>query len=139
MLLTFLLFGAIMVPALGAPSLLLILYVALALALVRMVPVALSLLGARLRPGSILYLGWFGPRGVASILYLLLAVERFMEGMGEGILFDAAVLTVLLSVFLHGFTARPGSRAYARYLEAAETETMEEMIAVEAMPSRRVG
>ncbi len=138
-LLTFLLFGAIMVPALGAPSLLLILYVALALTLVRMVPVALSFLRARLRPGSILYLGWFGPRGVASILYLLLVVERFMEGMGEGILFDAAVLTVLLSVFLHGFTARPGSRAYARYLEAAETETMEEMIAVEAMPSRRVG
>jgi NhaP-type Na+/H+ or K+/H+ antiporter len=136
-LLTFLLFGALMVPQLGALGWGVVLYALLSLTLVRMLPVALSLIGKRLRPVTSLYLGWFGPRGIASILYLLLVVE---ERMVAGPLFDAAVLTVLISVALHGLSARPLSGAYARALEGADDgDAMMEMVEVEANPSRRAG
>ena len=135
-LLTFLLFGGLVVPQLGVPGWPLLLYALLSLTLVRLVPVAVSLLGAGLRPGSLAYLGWFGPRGIASILYLLLVVERSMEA---GPLFDAAVVTVLASVLLHGLSARAASGAYARYLERGADDEMMEMLEVEASPSRGVG
>jgi len=74
-LLTFMLFGAIMVPqAIGEISWLFILYALISLTAVRMIPAAISLIGKGLSLPSILYLGWFGPRGVASILYVLLVV-----------------------------------------------------------------
>lgn len=136
-LLTFLLFGGLMVPELGPVTPELLLYALLGLTLVRMAPVALALLGAGLRPGSVAYLGWFGPRGIASILYLLLVVERTMEA---GPLFDAAVLTVLISVALHGLSARAATGVYARYLARQdEAGHMMEMLEVESSPSRGVG
>ncbi|GAA4743800.1 hypothetical protein GCM10023350_30660 [Nocardioides endophyticus] len=66
-------------------------------------------------------MGWFGPRGLASIVFALLAVEE----LGEGALVEQAVatvaLTVMLSVVLHGLTAGPLGRRYVR-LSQAETE-----------------
>jgi len=137
-LLTFMLFGAIMVPvAIGDLNWLFILYALISLTIVRMIPVAISLIGKRLSTPSILYLAWFGPRGVASILYVLLVVDKY-ELSGETIIFNVTAITVLLSVFLHGVTAVPGANAYASSLEAVPDEEKDaEMKQVRHLPTRR--
>lgn len=111
-LFVFLLTGAILVP-LSWPhwDWTALAYAALSLTLIRMIPVALSLLGAGLDKGTILFLGWFGPRGIASILYLLMAVLQIgTEGHRQ--IFSVITLTVLLSIFLHGMSAVPFSRMF---------------------------
>jgi sodium/hydrogen antiporter len=89
-------------------------YAILSLTVVRMLPVAISLIGAKLDWLSIGLIGWFGPRGIASVLYLLMAVNDLGLAGYERIL-SVIVLTVLLSVFLHGITAVPLSRLYAKH------------------------
>ena len=116
-LLVFGLFGAVLVPeALEYWDPRLIPYALLSLTAVRMVPVALCLLGAGFRPPTIAFFGWFGPRGLASILFVSLVVE---EGPVEHhtLLFSVTVFTVLLSTFLHGATAYPLSLRYAQYAD----------------------
>ena len=88
------------------------LYAILSLTVIRMLPVALSLRGTRLTKFSIAFIGWFGPRGIASVLYLIIVVEELgLKGYER--MLSVIVLTVLLSVFLHGVTAVPLSRLYA--------------------------
>jgi NhaP-type Na+/H+ or K+/H+ antiporter len=137
-LLTFMLFGAIMVPnAIGGMNWLFILYALISLTIVRMIPVAISLIGKHLSLPSTLYLGWFGPRGVASILYVLLVVDKY-ELSGETIILNVTAITVLLSAFLHGLTAVPGANAYASTLEAVPDEEKDaEMKQVRHLPTRR--
>jgi NhaP-type Na+/H+ or K+/H+ antiporter len=131
-LLVFMVFGAILVPdALEHFSWLHLLYAALSLTIIRMLPVAVSMFGRRLRWGTVSFLGWFGPRGIASILYVLLLLEGSSVAGGDVIL-SVVITTVLLSVFAHGVTALPGSNWYAQYTEradlaAAEHEQVEEM------------
>jgi NhaP-type Na+/H+ or K+/H+ antiporter len=88
------------------------LYAILSLTVIRMVPVAVCLLGTHLGWRSIGLIGWFGPRGIASVLYLLIVVNDLGLAGYERIL-SVIVLTVLLSVFLHGISAAPLSRLYA--------------------------
>lgn len=88
------------------------LYAVLSLTVIRMLPVALSLWGTKLSRFSIAFIGWFGPRGIASVLYLLIVVNELGLKGYERII-SVVVLTVLLSVFLHGITAVPLSRLYA--------------------------
>ena len=79
-----------------------------------MLPVAVSLKGTRLTRFSVAFIGWFGPRGIASILYLLIVVgDLGLKGYER--MLSVVVLTVLISVFLHGVTAVPFSRLYARH------------------------
>ena len=78
-----------------------------------------SLIGAGLRPVTHLFLGWFGPRGLASILFGLLILDRLAIDNREPML-TVVVLTVLLSVFAHGITAVPAARAYARFMRARQ-------------------
>jgi NhaP-type Na+/H+ or K+/H+ antiporter len=131
-LLVFMVFGAILVPdALEHFSWLHLLYAALSLTIIRMLPVAVSMFGRRLKWGTVSFLGWFGPRGIASILYVLLLLEGSSVAGGDVIL-SVVITTVLLSVFAHGVTALPGSNWYAQYTEradlaAAEHEQVEEM------------
>jgi NhaP-type Na+/H+ or K+/H+ antiporter len=113
-LFVFLLFGMVMVPMAwpywdGA----MLAYAALSLTAVRMVPVWLSLLGTGLGGKAALFVGWSGPRGIASVLYLAIVVQRFGLERNETV-FAVIVLTVLLSVLLHGLTAAPLSAAYGR-------------------------
>lgn len=91
------------------------LYALLSLTVVRMLPVSLSLLGAGLRPASHLFIGWFGPRGLASVIFGLLVVAKLDVPHREDI-YCSAVLTVLASVVLHGLTAAPGAKAYGAYV-----------------------
>lgn len=111
-LFVFLLAGAILVP-LSWPhwDWIALVYAVLSLTVIRMVPVAISLLGAGLDKGTILFLGWFGPRGIASILYLLMAVLQ-IGADGHRRIFSVITLTILLSIFLHGMSAVPFSRMF---------------------------
>jgi NhaP-type Na+/H+ or K+/H+ antiporter len=117
-LLVFLAFGAAMLPeALSHATGSAIFYALVSLTVVRMVPVALSMLGTGLRPASIAFLGWFGPRGLASILFALLVVEEGSLASGPFLL-SVVSLTVLGSAFLHGVTAYPLARRYGEYASA---------------------
>lgn len=114
-LIVWFIFGAALVPVLQDTfDLATVVYAFLSLTVVRMVPVALALLGTGLDARSVVFMGWFGPRGLASIVFVLLAIEE----LGEGPLVDRAVatvsLTVMLSVVLHGVTAGPLGRRYVR-------------------------
>jgi NhaP-type Na+/H+ or K+/H+ antiporter len=97
-----------------------ILYAVLSLTLVRMVPVAVGLAGAGLRRDTVAFMGWFGPRGLASVVFTLIAVE---ELHGAGPIADAvtelATWAILLSVVAHGVSAGPLARTYGRRLSAA--------------------
>src|SRR3954454_5749581 len=89
-------------------------YALLSLTLVRMLPVALALLGSGLDRRAVAFVGWFGPRGVASVLFLVLVVDRFGLAGHERLL-ATVVLTVLLSVVLHGATAVLPPSAWRRH------------------------
>ena len=137
MLLSFLVFGAVMVgPALDGLGLASVLYALASLTLVRMVPVWISLTGLGLEPTTRAFLGWFGPRGIASILYGLLLLEG-SELDHQAAVFGVTMLTILLSVFLHGITAWPGVRWYGGWAESMSDEPDQpEMQPVSEMPVR---
>jgi NhaP-type Na+/H+ or K+/H+ antiporter len=120
MMLTYMFFGMAMLPqALAGINLTLVLYAALSLTVVRMAPVAISLIGSHLRPVSVLFVGWFGPRGIASILYVLLVMDEPAIG-GKEIIFNAAMLTVFFSILLHGVTAAPFAKRYGERMSAMQ-------------------
>ncbi len=115
--LTFVLFGAILLgPALGELSWQLVLYAALSLTVLRIVPVAIGMLGSRARPPTVGFLGWFGPRGLASIVFALIVIEE-SQLPHEHLIVLAIYLTVGLSVFAHGLTAAPLANRYANWFE----------------------
>jgi NhaP-type Na+/H+ or K+/H+ antiporter len=90
------------------------LYALLSLTVVRMLPVAIALIGTRLSPASVVFMGWFGPRGLASIVLGLVYLEQEMNFPGEPTIRSAVMVTVLLSIFAHGLSAMPGIAFYAR-------------------------
>ena len=111
-LLTFLIFGAAMLPAaLPAVDWPVVAFALLSLTVIRMVPVSLSLTGTGVSVPTTLFLGWFGPRGLASILFALLILEEHAVPGGEDIL-ACVVITVSLSTLLHGISAAPLAKAY---------------------------
>ena len=88
-------------------------YAALSLTLIRMVPVAIALLGTGARLPTVAFMGWFGPRGLASIVFALIALD---EGIpGRQMLLTTVMMIVLLSVFLHGLSSVPLVAAYSRW------------------------
>ncbi|WP_062378452.1 cation:proton antiporter domain-containing protein [Demequina pelophila] len=109
------LFGAGLVPvivAYGSPAA--FLYALLALTVLRMVPVAIALIGTGLPRRDVLFLGWFGPRGLASVIFALFAVEALAasEEPVVGTVVATVSLTILLSVLLHGISAGPGAARF---------------------------
>lgn len=113
--LTLIVFGAAVLatmwPAIGAAE---IIYGVLSLTVVRMVPVAVAMLGSRARPPTVLFLGWFGPRGLASIVFGVVVVET--SGLPHASeLLPAVSATVALSVIAHGITAAPLVRRYVEW------------------------
>ena len=113
-LMTFFIFGGAMLPeALVQLNVTHVLLGLLSLTVLRMLPVWASLLGTGTPPTTAAFLGWFGPRGLASVLFVLLILEELDMG-GREIIYTAVMTTVMLSVVLHGITAGPGARWYAR-------------------------
>jgi NhaP-type Na+/H+ or K+/H+ antiporter len=134
-LLVFMVFGANMVPAaLEGFHWSHLLYAALSLTVIRMLPVAISLLGTGLKRSTVGFIGWFGPRGIASILYALLLLEgRSIPGLE--VVLSVVMTTVLLSIFAHGITAYPATLWLARRLGRADS-TAAEHREIEEMPVR---
>jgi NhaP-type Na+/H+ or K+/H+ antiporter len=115
---TFLLFGAVLLgPALGGLDWRVTAYALLSLTVVRMLPVALAMLGTGMRRVSVGFLGWFGPRGLASIVFVLILVEQ-TELPERPLLLAVVTWTVALSVYSHGLSARPGADRYANWYAA---------------------
>jgi NhaP-type Na+/H+ or K+/H+ antiporter len=92
------------------------LYAALSLTLVRMLPVALALLRSGLGGWTVAYLGWFGPRGLASILLALILVVEYPGIPGAPTIVAVVAVTALASIFVHGATAAPLTDRYAKHL-----------------------
>ena len=101
------------------------LYAVVSLTVVRMLPVALSLIGARLSLPTILFMGWFGPRGLASIVLGLVYLEQETRLPGEDTIRLAVMATVALSIFAHGLSALPGIQLYARKIAALPADAPE--------------
>lgn len=97
-------------------------YAALSLTVVRMVPVAISMKGLRLAPTTLAFMGWFGPRGLASIVLGLVYIEH---GSSQELVRMCIVATVLLSIVLHGMTARYGADLYAAQVEKMPLDAAE--------------
>lgn len=86
-------------------------YAILSLTAIRILPVVLSLAGTELTRGTKYFIGWFGPRGIASILYLIMVtIELGLSGLEKMI--SVIVLTVTLSIYLHGISANPLAKLY---------------------------
>lgn len=114
---TFVFFGAVLLgPALGELSWQLALYAVLSLTLVRMIPVAIAMTRSRARLPTVGFLGWFGPRGLASIVFAVIVIEE-SDLPHEHLIVLAVYLTVGLSVLVHGLTAAPLADRYARWYQ----------------------
>ena len=91
-------------------------FAVLALTVVRMLPVALSLIGTGLRPRTVAFVGWFGPRGLASVVFALIALESLEVDDSLRVVLATICLTVLLSVIAHGFSAQPLATRYGAWV-----------------------
>ena len=115
---TFVVFGAVLlVPALGDITWQIALYAVLSLTIVRMIPVGMAMVGTGAHRPTVAFLGWFGPRGLASIVLALLLVEE--GGLpNDDVILIVTFVTVGVSVFAHGVSAAPLARRYADWIEA---------------------
>jgi NhaP-type Na+/H+ or K+/H+ antiporter len=121
---TFVVFGAVLLgPALHDLTWQIALYAVLSLTLVRMLPVTVAMLGTGARRPTVAFLGWFGPRGAASIVFALLVLE---EGglRNEELILTTAFVTVGLSVLAHGATAAALAARYGSWLESRSPEEL---------------
>ena len=114
-LISFLVFGLTFIPtAIEFWNMKVIIYSLLSLTAFRMIPVALSLIGLGLSFKSKLFIGWFGPRGIASILYVMTVAHKIEIVDMQSTLFSVITLTILLSIILHGLSAKPLVNLYAK-------------------------
>lgn len=118
----FFLLGAVLVPeAVAHLTLPMAGFIVLSLTLVRPLAVWLSLVGTDASATTRLFFGWFGPRGLATALFALLVVDPLDHDLGETIL-HLAVNAVWISALVHGLTAAPGARLYARLIDRQAPE-----------------
>jgi NhaP-type Na+/H+ or K+/H+ antiporter len=113
-----------------------IVFAVLSLTVLRMVPVALSLLGSGLRPQTVAFVGWFGPRGLASIIFALIAFESLDAEPAVATVLSVIATTVVLSVLAHGLTASPWAERYGAW--ASRTRPAVETVS-SVEPLRRHG
>jgi NhaP-type Na+/H+ or K+/H+ antiporter len=102
-----------------------LLFAILSLTVVRMLPVAVAMIRTRLSSASVIFMGWFGPRGLASIVLGLIFLEGEVSLSFEITIVHAVAATVLLSIFAHGVTALPGIGWYARRIEDLDEDAPE--------------
>jgi NhaP-type Na+/H+ or K+/H+ antiporter len=129
---TFIVFGAIILgPALEEITWQIALYAVLSLTVVRMLPVALALAGTGARRETLAFLGWFGPRGLASIVFAVILLDDARLPHLQLVLL-AITATIALSVYAHGLTARPLTERYVRWWTSHPRESRPEMEGVPA-------
>jgi NhaP-type Na+/H+ or K+/H+ antiporter len=118
-LVTWVVFGAAIVgQAVGHFSGLILLYAILSLTLIRMLPVFLSLTGSGIDTEGKLFIGWFGPRGLASIVFAVIVINSGLPDSGP--IAMTVVCTIVLSIIFHGITANPWARAYGERRRLAQ-------------------
>jgi len=124
---TFIVFGAVILgPALGDMTWAIAGYAVLSLTLVRMLPVGIAMLGTGARRQTVGFLGWFGPRGLASIVFAVILVEE--GGLPhDDVIITATVITIGLSVLAHGLTAAPLANRYAAWFESHPRDDQPEL------------
>jgi NhaP-type Na+/H+ or K+/H+ antiporter len=129
---TFIVFGAVILgPALDEFGWEVLVYAVLSLTVVRMVPVALSLLGSGARRPTIAFVGWFGPRGLATIVFAVILIDE-SSLQHERTLLLAVVATIGISVFAHGLSAQPLTNRYVRWYASHPRERLPSMESVPA-------
>ena len=121
----FFLFGLLVVRAWSEFNSSHALYAVLSLTVVRMLPVAVALVGSRLSRATVLFIGWFGPRGLASVVLGLVYLEQVSRQANDSTIRLTVMATVLLSIFAHGFSSLPGINLYARKLQALDPTAAE--------------
>jgi len=135
-LLVWLSFGAVAVPiVLDRLTWSLLAYAVLSLTVVRMVPVVLALIGGGLDRRTVAFVGWFGPRGLASLVFALLALEELGGGADEAVAVIA--VTVFLSVLAHGFSAAPLAAWYGRAVGSGAGDGETPDLPVRGLPGSR--
>jgi len=107
-----------------------VLYAVLSLTLARMLPVAIAMAGSGSRRPTVAFLGWFGPRGLASVVFALIAIERQVPDAAW--LAQVVACTVALSVIVHGLSSGPFVARYQRWFAA---HTVQRPDAAEAGPA----
>ncbi|WP_436794736.1 cation:proton antiporter [Actinospongicola halichondriae] len=131
---TFVVFGnALLGPALGALTIPIAVCVVATLTIGRMIPIAVSLVGTGLRAPTVVFLGWFGPRGLASILFALTVIEGSDREVDDT-LFVVVAWAVLSSVVIHGATASWGARHYGAWFAAHRAATHDQDAIMEDDP-----
>ena len=133
-------FGATFVGTLlrGSSDLRPIVYAILSLTVIRMIPVAVALVDSRLERPTVAFIGWFGPRGLASIVFGILAVDALTEaGAAVSTLASTVAWTVLLSVIAHGLTAGVLAARYGRWIALRQQTTAEPLPELEVQSELR--
>ena len=103
-----------------------IVYAVLSLTVIRMLPVAIALLGLRFQLATVVFMGWFGPRGLASVVFLIIGLAGLREaGIDAGPFAAAVGWTVLLSIVLHGLSAAPLAARYGRRIASLDVRAPE--------------
>src|SRR3954468_9870819 len=133
---TFVVFGAVLLaPTMQHLNWHIVAYAVLSLTVVRMLPVPLSMLGTGPRVPTVAFLGWFGPRGLASIVFAVIVVQESNLPQTNKILL-VTYATVGLSVFVHGVTAAPLTGRYVKWYESHARTRRPPMESVPAAPHR---
>jgi NhaP-type Na+/H+ or K+/H+ antiporter len=135
----FLIFGALILgPSVSSMSWTMVAFAVVSLTIVRMIPVSLALIGTGLRIPTVAYVGWFGPRGIASLVFAGTVVVE-SDAVAAPFVVAVVSVTVALSVFAHGASAVPLSQMYAKWFrrEESEDDSMPEADDVDHMPSRK--
>ena len=112
-----------------------LLYAVVSLTAVRMLPVALSLLGTGARRPTLGFVGWFGPRGLATIVFAVILIDE-SSLPHERIMLLAVVATIGISVFAHGLTAQPLTNRYVGWYASHPREKLPTMESVPAATQR---
>jgi NhaP-type Na+/H+ or K+/H+ antiporter len=131
----FFIFGIIAASLIPGITAVVILYAVLSLTLIRIVPVAVSFIKSGLRSESVIFMGWFGPRGLASIVLMLITLNDAPGIPGLQIIAVVVSTTVLLSVFAHGITANPAISWYAGKMASLSPDAPE-LKEVKEQPTR---
>ena len=129
-LITWVIFGSVVVGhAIGHFSWIILLYAILSLTLIRMLPVFFSLAGLNVSTEGKLFMGWFGPRGLASIVFAVIVVNANVPNSGP--IATTVVCTIMLSIIAHGVSANPWARAFgerSRGHEAVRRQENDEIL-----------
>jgi NhaP-type Na+/H+ or K+/H+ antiporter len=132
---SFLLLGAVLVPlALPYLSWQVVVYVVLSLLAVRMASVFIAMAGTKARAQTKAFIGWFGPRGLATVVFTIMLLEESIPN--KELIAAIAVVGVVLSVFAHGFTAPWLAGLYASWYNSSKQAEDPEDVQVEQPQSR---